>query len=46
MEEEEDGEEFIGDGMERDYCVILELDVYEVEGLVLDDEDVEELMVS
>lgn len=32
--------------MERDYCVILELDVYEVEGLVLDDEDVEELMVS
>ncbi|XP_040085850.1 LOW QUALITY PROTEIN: DNA replication licensing factor MCM2-like [Oryx dammah] len=43
---EEDGEELIGDGMERDYRVIPELDVYEAEGLALDDEDVEELTAS
>ncbi|XP_050815037.1 DNA replication licensing factor MCM2 [Gopherus flavomarginatus] len=45
-EEEEDGEELIGDGMERDYRPIPELDVYEPEGLALDDEDVEELTAS
>ncbi|KAF3828846.1 hypothetical protein GH733_003110 [Mirounga leonina] len=45
-EEEEDGEELIGDGMERDYRAIPELDVYEAEGLALDDEDVEELTAS
>ncbi|KAM9324411.1 DNA replication licensing factor MCM2 [Gastrophryne carolinensis] len=43
-EEEEDGEELIGDGMERDYRPISELDVYEAEGL--DDEDVEDLTAS
>lgn len=42
--EEEDGEELIGDGMERDYRAISELDVYEAEGL--DDEDAEELTAS
>ncbi|EHA97933.1 DNA replication licensing factor MCM2 [Heterocephalus glaber] len=46
MEEEEDGEELIGDGMERDYRAIPELDTYEAEGLALDDEDVEELTAS
>uniref|UniRef100_A0A3Q1LKN6 DNA replication licensing factor MCM2 n=1 Tax=Bos taurus TaxID=9913 RepID=A0A3Q1LKN6_BOVIN len=46
LEEEEDGEELIGDGMERDYRAIPELDVYEAEGLALDDEDVEELTAS
>ncbi|XP_006120288.2 DNA replication licensing factor MCM2 [Pelodiscus sinensis] len=45
-EEEEDGEELIGDGMERDYRPIPELDIYEAEGLALDDEDVEELTAS
>ncbi|XP_041281998.1 DNA replication licensing factor MCM2 [Onychostruthus taczanowskii] len=45
-EEEEDGEELIGEGMERDYRPIPELDVYEAEGLALDDEDVEELTAS
>ncbi|XP_018409454.1 PREDICTED: DNA replication licensing factor MCM2 [Nanorana parkeri] len=44
VEEEEDGEELIGDGMERDYRPISELDVYEAEGL--DDEDAEELTAS
>ncbi|XP_034021825.1 DNA replication licensing factor MCM2 [Thalassophryne amazonica] len=44
-EEEEDGEgeELIGDGMERDYRAIPELDRYEAEGLDLDDEDLSEL---
>ncbi|MBZ3877900.1 DNA replication licensing factor MCM2 [Sciurus carolinensis] len=46
VEEEEDGEELIGDGMERDYRAIPELDAYETEGLALDDEDVEELTAS
>uniref|UniRef100_I0FIN4 DNA replication licensing factor MCM2 n=1 Tax=Macaca mulatta TaxID=9544 RepID=I0FIN4_MACMU len=46
LEEEEDGEELIGDGMERDYRAIPELDAYEAEGLALDDEDVEELTAS
>lgn len=32
--------------MERDYRAIPELDVYEAEGLALDDEDVEELTAS
>ncbi|KAG8516967.1 DNA replication licensing factor MCM2 [Galemys pyrenaicus] len=45
-EEEEDGEELIGDGMERDYRAIPELDAYEAEGLALDDEDIEELTAS
>ncbi|XP_019514202.1 PREDICTED: LOW QUALITY PROTEIN: DNA replication licensing factor MCM2 [Hipposideros armiger] len=45
-EEEEDGEELIGDGMERDYRPIPELDTYEADGLALDDEDVEELTAS
>ncbi|XP_053325111.1 DNA replication licensing factor MCM2 [Spea bombifrons] len=44
VDEEEDGEELIGDGMERDYRPISELDVYEAEGL--DDEDAEELTAS
>lgn len=43
-DEEEDGEELIGDGMERDYRPIPELDIYEAEGL--DDEDLEELTAS
>ncbi|MEE6502161.1 hypothetical protein FKM82_004425 [Ascaphus truei] len=42
--EEEDGEELIGDGMERDYRAIPELDIYEAEGL--DDEDAENLTAS
>ncbi|MBN3325805.1 MCM2 factor, partial [Atractosteus spatula] len=41
-EEEEDGEELIGDGMERDYRAIPELDRYEEEGLD-DEEDLSEL---
>ncbi|MGH0164069.1 UNVERIFIED_CONTAM: hypothetical protein FKN15_046405, partial [Acipenser sinensis] len=41
-EEEEDGEELIGDGMERDYRAIPELDQFEAEGLD-DDEDLSEL---
>uniref|UniRef100_A0A8C4XG59 DNA replication licensing factor MCM2 n=1 Tax=Erpetoichthys calabaricus TaxID=27687 RepID=A0A8C4XG59_ERPCA len=41
-EEEEDGEDLIGDDMERDYRAIAELDVYEAEGLD-DDEDLSEL---
>ncbi|KAJ8786206.1 hypothetical protein J1605_006426 [Eschrichtius robustus] len=45
-EEEEDGEELFGDGMERDYRPIPEIDVYEPEGLAPDDEDVEELTAS
>ncbi|KAF7249885.1 DNA replication licensing factor mcm2 [Varanus komodoensis] len=45
-EEEEDGEELIGEGMERDYRPIPELDVYEAEGLAMDDEDIEELTAS
>uniref|UniRef100_A0A8D0GH26 DNA replication licensing factor MCM2 n=1 Tax=Sphenodon punctatus TaxID=8508 RepID=A0A8D0GH26_SPHPU len=45
-EEEEEGEELIGEGMERDYRAIPELDIYEAEGLALDDEDVEELTAS
>ncbi|KAM4022391.1 DNA replication licensing factor MCM2 [Anomaloglossus baeobatrachus] len=44
VNEEEDGEELIGDGMERDYRAISELDVYEAEGL--DDEDVDDLTAS
>ncbi|XP_069499475.1 DNA replication licensing factor MCM2 [Ambystoma mexicanum] len=43
-DEEEDGEELIGDGMERDYRPIPELDIYEAEGL--DDEDMEDLTAS
>ncbi|XP_008319492.1 DNA replication licensing factor MCM2 [Cynoglossus semilaevis] len=42
-EEEEDGEELIGDGMERDYRPIPALDQYEAEGLDLDEEDLSEL---
>uniref|UniRef100_A0A670Y883 DNA replication licensing factor MCM2 n=1 Tax=Pseudonaja textilis TaxID=8673 RepID=A0A670Y883_PSETE len=45
-EEDEDGEELIGEGMERDYRPIPELDVYEAEGLALNDEDLEELTAS
>uniref|UniRef100_A0A8C1Y7Y3 DNA replication licensing factor MCM2 n=1 Tax=Cyprinus carpio TaxID=7962 RepID=A0A8C1Y7Y3_CYPCA len=41
-EEDGDGEELIGDGMERDYRVIPELDRYEAEGLD-EDEDLSEL---
>uniref|UniRef100_A0A8C7W7Q1 DNA replication licensing factor MCM2 n=1 Tax=Oncorhynchus mykiss TaxID=8022 RepID=A0A8C7W7Q1_ONCMY len=37
-EDEGDGEELIGDAMERDYRAIPELDRYEVEGLDLDEE--------
>uniref|UniRef100_A0A8C7SRV3 DNA replication licensing factor MCM2 n=1 Tax=Oncorhynchus mykiss TaxID=8022 RepID=A0A8C7SRV3_ONCMY len=37
-EEEGDGEELIGDAMERDYRAIPELDRYEEEGLDLDEE--------
>ncbi|KAG8435912.1 hypothetical protein GDO86_007128 [Hymenochirus boettgeri] len=43
-EEEDDAEELIGDGMERDYRPISELDRYEDEGL--DDEDAEDLTAS
>ncbi|XP_077582359.1 DNA replication licensing factor MCM2 [Stigmatopora nigra] len=45
MEEDEggDGEELIGDGMERDYRAIPALDRYEAEGLDLDEEDLSEL---
>uniref|UniRef100_A0A673MC45 DNA replication licensing factor MCM2 n=1 Tax=Sinocyclocheilus rhinocerous TaxID=307959 RepID=A0A673MC45_9TELE len=42
VEEDGDGEELIGDGMERDYRVIPELDRYEAEGLD-EDEDLSEL---
>ncbi|KAK5600016.1 MCM DNA helicase complex subunit [Crenichthys baileyi] len=42
-EEEADGEDLIGDGMERDYRAIPELDQYEAEGLDLADEDLSEL---
>ncbi|RVE73345.1 hypothetical protein OJAV_G00049230 [Oryzias javanicus] len=42
-EEEDEGEELIGDGMERDYRVIPELDRYEDEGLDLDDEELPDL---
>uniref|UniRef100_A0A672ZPN0 DNA replication licensing factor MCM2 n=1 Tax=Sphaeramia orbicularis TaxID=375764 RepID=A0A672ZPN0_9TELE len=42
-EEDADGEELIGDGMERDYRAIPALDQYEAEGLDLDDEDLSEL---
>uniref|UniRef100_A0A667XLG5 DNA replication licensing factor MCM2 n=1 Tax=Myripristis murdjan TaxID=586833 RepID=A0A667XLG5_9TELE len=42
-EDEGDGEELIGDGMERDYRAIPALDQYEAEGLDLDDEDLSEL---
>uniref|UniRef100_A0A8C2GU26 DNA replication licensing factor MCM2 n=1 Tax=Cyprinus carpio TaxID=7962 RepID=A0A8C2GU26_CYPCA len=41
-EEDGDGEELIGDGMERDYRAIPELDRYEAEGLD-EDEDFSEL---
>ncbi|CAL8337662.1 unnamed protein product [Lota lota] len=42
-EEDGDGEELIGDGMERDYRAIPELDRYEAEGLDLDEEELSEL---
>ncbi|XP_068172376.1 DNA replication licensing factor MCM2 isoform X2 [Antennarius striatus] len=42
-EEEDDGEDLIGDGMERDYRAISVLDQYEAEGLDLDDEDLSEM---
>ncbi|XP_054472654.1 DNA replication licensing factor MCM2 [Anoplopoma fimbria] len=42
-EEDGDGEELIGDGMERDYRAIPALDQYEAEGLDLDDEDLSEM---
>uniref|UniRef100_A0A672FXN0 DNA replication licensing factor MCM2 n=1 Tax=Salarias fasciatus TaxID=181472 RepID=A0A672FXN0_SALFA len=42
-DEDGDGEELIGPGMERDYRAIPELDRYEAEGLDLDDEDLSEL---
>uniref|UniRef100_A0A7N8XU70 DNA replication licensing factor MCM2 n=1 Tax=Mastacembelus armatus TaxID=205130 RepID=A0A7N8XU70_9TELE len=42
-EEDADGEDLIGDGMERDYRAIPALDQYEAEGLDLDDEDLSEL---
>ncbi|KAM6946628.1 DNA replication licensing factor MCM2 isoform 1-T1 [Lycodopsis pacificus] len=42
-EEDGDGEELIGDGMERDYRAIPALDQYEAEGLDLEDEDLSEL---
>ncbi|XP_010771363.1 DNA replication licensing factor MCM2 [Notothenia coriiceps] len=45
-EEDGDGEELIGDGMERDYRAIPALDQYEAEGLDLDDEDLSELSPS
>nr|XP_020139139.1 DNA replication licensing factor MCM2-like [Microcebus murinus] len=45
-DEEEDGEELIGDGMERDYRAIPELDAYEADGLAPDDDDVPELTAS
>ncbi|XP_019716079.1 DNA replication licensing factor MCM2 [Hippocampus comes] len=41
--EDGDGEELIGDGMERDYRPIPALDRYEAEGLDLDEEDPAEL---
>ncbi|XP_041048457.1 DNA replication licensing factor MCM2 [Carcharodon carcharias] len=44
-EEEEDGEDLMGDDLERDYLAIPELDVYEREGLD-DDEDLEEMTAS
>ncbi|XP_056292902.1 DNA replication licensing factor MCM2 [Pseudoliparis swirei] len=42
-EEEGEGEELIGDGMERDYRAIPALDRYEAEGLDLEEEDLEEM---
>ena len=39
-EDEEDGEDLIGERMEEDYEAIPELDTYEREGLAEDDEDV------
>uniref|UniRef100_A0A8C3AAW2 DNA replication licensing factor MCM2 n=1 Tax=Cyclopterus lumpus TaxID=8103 RepID=A0A8C3AAW2_CYCLU len=42
-EEDGDGEELIGDGMERDYRAIPALDQYEAEGLDLDEEDLSEM---
>ncbi|CAI5767388.1 DNA replication licensing factor MCM2 [Podarcis lilfordi] len=45
-EEEDDGEELFGEGMERDYRPIPELDRYVPEGMATDDEDVEELTAS
>ncbi|XP_068598516.1 DNA replication licensing factor MCM2 [Brachionichthys hirsutus] len=42
-EEDGDGEDLIGDGMERDYRAIPALDRYEVEGLDLDEEELSEL---
>nr|AAM28219.1 DNA replication licensing factor [Danio rerio] len=44
-EEDDDGEELIGDAMERDYRVVPELDRYEAEGLD-EDEDLSELSPS
>ncbi|XP_067855179.1 DNA replication licensing factor MCM2 [Heptranchias perlo] len=45
VEEEEDGEDLMGDELERDYRAIPELDVYEREGLD-DDEELEEMTAS
>uniref|UniRef100_UPI00398E7B76 DNA replication licensing factor MCM2 n=1 Tax=Pristiophorus japonicus TaxID=55135 RepID=UPI00398E7B76 len=45
VEEEEDGEDLMGDELERDYRAIPELDVYEREGLD-DEEDLEEMTAS
>uniref|UniRef100_A0A3Q3W764 DNA replication licensing factor MCM2 n=1 Tax=Mola mola TaxID=94237 RepID=A0A3Q3W764_MOLML len=42
-EEDGDGEDLIGEGMERDYRAIPALDKYEAEGLDLEDEDLSEL---
>uniref|UniRef100_A0A8C5B043 DNA replication licensing factor MCM2 n=1 Tax=Gadus morhua TaxID=8049 RepID=A0A8C5B043_GADMO len=42
-EEEGDGDDLIGDGMERDYRAIPELDRYEAEGLDLDEDELSEL---
>ena len=40
-EDEEDGEDLIGERMEEDYEAIPELDTYEREGLAEDDEDID-----
>ncbi|CAG10746.1 unnamed protein product, partial [Tetraodon nigroviridis] len=42
-EEDDEGEELIGDGMERDYRPIPALDQYEAEGLDMDEEELSEL---
>ena len=41
-EEEEDGEDLIGDRMEEDYQAIPELDTYEREGLADEEDDMSE----